>query len=79
VSWSGSIPVYASAPGMPRPGVGSNGTPSNHTSGQAWALRPSTWNAPSSSTSPCVNPTATRAGIPSALAIAANVPENCSQ
>ena len=40
--WAGT-PVWASAPGMPRPGVGSNGThptPANHTSGQAWAWRP---------------------------------------
>src|SRR3954447_13626292 len=41
----GVTPVQASAPGAPRPGVGSKGTQPAwliHTSGQAWALRPRT-------------------------------------
>ena len=42
---AGAHAGVASAPGSPRPGVGSNGTqprPSNQTSGQAWAFLPST-------------------------------------
>ena len=72
--------VYDAASGFPRPGVGSKATqpmPSNHTSGHAWACRPYTWNRPSAPATPGVNPTATRAGIPSVRAITANVAENC--
>ena len=81
-SCEATAPVTSSAPGAPRPGVGSNWTqpmPSNHTSGQAWAWRPSTVYWPSERTSPWVKPTATRAGNPTARAITANVPANCSQ
>ena len=77
------MPVYDSAPGMPRPGVGSNGThpiaAPNHSSGQAWAFLPSTPYQLSGALQPGVNPTATRDGMFSVRAIAANVAENCSQ
>ena len=49
-SCAAATPVCCSAPGAPRPGVGSNSTqpmPSNHTSGHAWAWRPYTWYRPS--------------------------------
>jgi hypothetical protein len=74
VSPTGVTPVYCSAPGMPRCGVGSKGThpiPANHTSGQAWALRPRTRYVSGPVCSPGVKPTATRAGRPSARASAA--------
>ena len=62
-------PVQVSAPGAPRPGVGSNATHpalASHTSGQAWACLPFTRNSVGSlgSWSPGVNPTATREGSP---------------
>src|SRR5690606_12967674 len=83
-AWAGGIPVTSIAWGLPRPGVGSRAThpaPGSQTSGQAWALRPLTWYSRglSGSTSPQVNPTATRAGMPMARANAAKVPANCWQ
>ena len=75
-SCAAPTPVWLSAPGSPRPGVGSKLTqpkPSNHTSGQAWAWRSNTWYSPSSRSSPGVKPMATRAGMPSERAIAAKV------
>ena len=49
VACAGSTCVYTSAPGAPRPGVGSKAThptPEKYTSGQAWLLRPRTTNVP---------------------------------
>ncbi len=59
---------------MPWRGVGSNRvqpTPSKYSSGHACASRIDTFTLPSDCFSPGVNPTATRAGIPSERDIAA--------
>src|SRR4051812_29612656 len=82
VACASGTPVYASPPGMPRPGVGSNGThpkPARYTSGQAWPWYPRTVYQPSAPRSPVVKPTPMRAGRPTARAMAAYAPANCSQ
>lgn len=67
---------------LPRDGVGSKRvqpTPSKYSSGQACASRSPTDTEPSACTVPGVKPTATRAGMPRVLAIAAIVKEKWTQ
>ena len=64
------------------PGVGSNGTqpsPSNQTSGQAWAFLPSTERVPSALGEPGREADGDAGRDAERRAIAANVPANCSQ
>ena len=80
-SRTGSDVVYAGAVVVGAPGVGSNLThPAEpiQSSGQAWASVPRTthWLP---SRRPWVNPTTTRAGMPTDRAIRAIVAANCSQ
>ena len=71
------------APGAAPVGVGSKASvqpsPASQISVHAWASRFVTTYAPLASRVPDVNPTATRAGIPSDRAITAKVVANCTQ